>query len=171
MRLEVKNTAEKWYAVQTCSRHEKTVAQHLRQRQVEYYLPLYESLRRWQDRRVEVQLPLFPGYMFVRIAMRDRLHVEQVPGLVRIVSFQGQPAPLAEEEIDVIQRCMCSGVRLEPHPYLKVGRRVRIVRGPLEGMEGIIARTRKDHRLVLSIDCIMRAMAVHVDASEVQPLR
>src|SRR5262252_8272695 len=81
-----------WYAAYTASRHEKTVAEHLRQRDVECFLPLYETIRQWNNGRHRVQMPLFPGYVFVRIEMRDRMRVLQVPGLVQLVTFQGAPA-------------------------------------------------------------------------------
>src|SRR5258708_5346253 len=89
----------RWYAAYTSSNHEKRVAEQLRERSVEYFLPLYESIRRWKDRRVKLQTPLFPGYVFVRVALRDRLCVLQTPGIVHLVSFSGHPAPLPHEDI------------------------------------------------------------------------
>src|SRR2546430_13527103 len=88
-----------WYAVYTNANHEKRVTQQLEQRSIEHLLPLYESVRRWKDRRVRLQMPLFPGYVFVRLALRDRVELLQIPGIVRLVSFNGRPAALPEEEI------------------------------------------------------------------------
>ena len=90
----------RWYAAYTCANHEKRVREQLEQRSVESFLPLYETVRRWKDRRVRLQLPLFPGYLFVRMAVVDRLRVLQVPGVVRLVGFSGQLAPLPDEEIE-----------------------------------------------------------------------
>lgn len=160
-----------WYAIYTCARHEKSVSQQLERKCVEHFLPLYEAVHRWKDRRVRVQLPLFPGYLFVRIAPCQRLKVLEVPSVVRMVGFNGVPAALAEEEILSLRSGLAGDLRIEPHPYLKVGRRVRVVRGPLAGREGILVRKKDCLRLVISIDLIMRSMAVEVDAADVEPLR
>src|SRR5580704_16407215 len=116
----------RWYAVYTSANHEKRVAEQLSVRNGEYFLPLYESVRRWKDRRVTLQMPLFPGYVFVRMALRDRLPVQQIPGVARLVGFDGTPAALPDEEIDALRTSLESGVRAEPHPYLTVGRHVRL---------------------------------------------
>jgi len=158
-----------WYAVYTNARHEKRVTEYLGGRLVECYLPSYKSVRRWQDRRKEVELPLFPGYVFVRIAYRSRLQVLTAPGVVQIVSFDGKPAPIRDDEIETLRRGT-SSTNLEPHPYLKVGRRVRVRSGPLSGMEGILIRRKDGFRLVLSIDLIMRSVAIEVDESDVEPV-
>jgi transcription antitermination factor NusG len=160
-----------WYAVYTCARHEKRVAQQLTERRVESYLPLYEALHRWKDRRARVQLPLFPGYVFVRIALRDRLKVLEVPSVVRLVSVNGRPTPLPENEMTSLRNGLSNDLRAEPHPYLKIGRRVRVHRGPLVGREGILVRKKDKLRLVLSIDLIMRSVAVEVDAADIEPVR
>src|SRR5579863_3309940 len=119
-----------WYALYTCPRHEKTVAQQIEERSIDCFLPLYRSVRRWKDRRKELELALFPGYVFVRIALQDKLHVLQVPGAVRLVTFNGQPAALPEQEIECLRKKQCNS-NLEPHPYLRVGRRVRVRSGPM----------------------------------------
>lgn len=127
-------------------------------------------MRRWKDRRVRLQLPLFPGYVFVRLALRDHLKVLQVPSVVRLVGFGRMPTPLADEEIESLRRALTGGLRAEPHPYLKVGRRVRIVTGPLAGREGILKRWKGDLRVVLSTDLIQRSILVDVDPSSVVPI-
>jgi len=160
----------RWYAVYTCARHEKRVAEQLGERRVECFLPLYDAVHRWKDRRVHVQLPLFPGYIFVHMPLRERLRVLELPSVVRIVGFNGEPTALPEQEIVSLRDGLASQLRAEPHPYLKVGRRVRVRRGPLAGRDGILLRKKDKLRLILSIDLIQRAMAVEVDAADVEAL-
>ncbi len=157
----------KWYALYTCPRHEKFVQQQLKARALESYLPLYKSLRRWNDRKALIELPLFPGYLFVRIAFRERLRVLTVPGVVCIVSFCGQPASLANEEIQAIQ-ISAAVLAAEPYPYLAKGNRIRIATGPLKGLEGIVVRRKGELRAVISIHSIRQSFAVEVDAADVE---
>src|SRR5580692_3240726 len=119
-----------WYALYTCPRHEKRVVQQIEQHRISCFLPLYRSVRRWKDRHKELELALFPGYVFVRFALKDRLRVLQLPGAVRLVSFNSQPAVLPDTEIEQLRQRLAYGGRLEPHPYLCVGRRVRVCAGP-----------------------------------------
>ena len=156
-----------WYAAYTSSRHEKTVAEHLRQRDVECFLPLYESVRRWNNGRHRVQLPLFPSYVFVRMGLRDKLRVLQVPGLAQLVTFQGAPAALPDTEIETLRSALAAGVLAQPHRYLSVGSKVEICRGPLQGCRGILVRHQGQFRVVLSVEMIMRSIIVEVEASEV----
>ena len=158
-----------WYAAYTSANHEKRVAEQLGVRSVEHFVPLYESVRRWKDRKVRLQLPLFPGYVFVRLALRDRLRALQVPGVARLVGFNGLPCALPDSEIEALKAGLAGGVRAEPHPYLTVGRRVRVKAGPLAGMEGVLARKKNGARFVISLDLIMRSVAVVVDALELEP--
>ena len=157
-----------WYVAHTSANHERRVTQQLEERSVEHFLPLYDSVRRWKDRRMKLQLPLFPGYVFVRLPLRDRLKVLQVPGVARLISFNGQPAALPEHEIEALRAGLARQLHAEPHPYLTVGRRVRVKRGPLEGVEGILIRKKNVCRVVLSLDVIMRSASVEVDASDVE---
>lgn len=159
-----------WYAACTCANHEKCVAEQLSTRSVEHFLPLYESVRRWKDRRVHLRLPLFPGYVFVRLALRDRLRVLQIPSVARLVSFNGAPAALPDAEIETLKAGLERGVQAVPHPYLKVGRRVRITAGPLEGLEGIMLRKKSGLRFVISLDLIQRSIRLDVDALSVEPV-
>lgn len=161
----------RWYAVYTSANHEKRVAKQLEQRSVQHFLPLYESVRRWKDRRVKLGLPLFPGYIFVRMAIADRSRVLQVPGVVRLVGFNGQPYPLSEEDIQAVRNCLRRGYQVEPHPYVRVGRRARVKAGPLKGLEGIILRRKNRMRFVLSLELIMRSVAVEMDGSELEPVK
>lgn len=156
-----------WYAAYTSSRHEKTVAEHLRQRDVECFLPLYETVRRWNNGRHRVQLPLFPSYVFVRMEMRNKLRVLQVPGLVQLVTFQGSPATLPDAEVETLRSALAAGVMAQPYRYLNVGSKVEVCRGPLQGMRGILLRHQGQFRVVISVEMIMRSIVVEVDASDV----
>ena len=157
-----------WYAVYTRANHEKSVAQQLEKRSLESFLPLYERVSRWKDRRMNLQLPLFPGYVFVRIALEERLQVLQTPGLVRLVGFNGLPAPLDDREIDAMRTGLTAGLRAEPCPYLRVGQRVRLRSGPLRGMQGILQMKKTGYRFVLSLELIQRSVAVEVDAADLE---
>jgi transcription antitermination factor NusG len=167
------NTVRKlgWYATYVRARHEKNVARQLEERRVHCFLPLYRSARRWKDRRKELQLALFPGYVFVQIEMKDRLQVLQLPGVVRFVTFGGLPACLADKDMETLQSGLAGGIPAQPHPYLRIGRRVRIRCGPLTGAEGIMVRRKDKLRVVLSIDLIMRSVAVEVDEADIEPIR
>ena len=155
----------RWYAAYTCANHEKGVARQLRQRSVECFLPLYESVRRWKDRRVRLEVPFFPGYVFVRFALCDRLQVLQIPGVVRLVGFEGHPIPLPAEDIDSIRTCLSRNRSLCPYRYVR-GQQVRVLSGPLEGLTGIVVRQKNCTRFVISLELLMRAVAVEIDISD-----
>jgi len=159
----------RWYVAYTCANHEKRVREQLEQRSVESLLPLYETVRRWKDRRVRLQLPLFPGYVFVRMTLGDRLRVLQVPGVARLVGFNGLPCPLPDEEMHAIESCLNRPDQVKPHPYLQAGRRARVKTGPLQGLEGIIIRRKNRTRFVLSFNLIMRSVAVEVEEADLAP--
>jgi transcription termination/antitermination protein NusG len=158
-----------WYAAYTQANHEKKAACEISRRGVETFLPLYRTARRWSDRRVELEMPLFQGYVFVHLALSDRLKVLQVPGVARIVGFGGLPAPLPEEQISTLRAGLAGHLRAEPHPYLNVGRRVTIKRGPLAGMQGVLLRRKGSYRVVISIGLIQRALSVDIDMADVEP--
>lgn len=160
----------RWFAVYTRARHEKRIAEQLDKKQIEHFLPVYESVHRWRDRNATVRLPLFPGYVFVRLCLTDRLHVLQLPGVVRFVSFSGQPQPLPENQLESLRNGLASQLRIEPHPFLRIGRKVRIRRGPLAGAEGILLRRKERMRFVLSLEILMRSVAVEVDAADIEPI-
>jgi transcription antitermination factor NusG len=162
-------SASKWFAIYTLPRHEKRVAQYLTQRGIEHYLPLYHPRRRWSDGSiVTLDLPLFPGYLFVRTDRSARVQVLRVPGVLAFVCGTGrQPTPLPEAEIVALQ----SGLPLrhaEPHPLLIVGQRTRIRCGPLAGMEGVVVRKKNNLRVVLTLDLIQQSVVVEVDGEELE---
>jgi transcription antitermination factor NusG len=156
-----------WYALYTRANHEKHVVAELRVRSVEHFLPLYSSVRRWKDRRVTLDLPLFPGYVFVSVALRDRLKVLQIPSVVRFVAFNGVPTALPNDEMEILQTGLSQQLAAEPHPFLTAGRRVRVRSGPLAGIHGILLRRRGRTRFVVSVELIMRSMAVDIDEADV----
>lgn len=161
---------ERWYAAYTRANHEKRVAHQLVERQVEHFLPLYRSVRRWSDRRVQIDFPLFPGYVFVRLALRDRLQVLQVPGVARLVGFHREPTPLPEGEIEALREGLVQNLRAQPYPFLTVGRRVRVKTGPLSGFEGFLVRRKGKYRFILTMDLIARSVRVDVDAADLEPV-
>ncbi len=159
---------ENWYAVYTCARHERRVAEQIERRSFTCFLPVYRSVRRWKDRRKELELALFPSYVFVQMALENRMQVLQVPGVVRLVSCQGQPVALPAEEIAALQNRLSGDARIEPHPYLRAGRRVRVRQGAMQGLEGIFVRRKDCCRVVFSIDLLMRSVAVEVDEADLE---
>jgi transcription antitermination factor NusG len=167
---ESRQSVPNWYAAYTCARHEKKVAHQLEERGVEYFLPVYHSVRRWKDRRKEIEFVLFPSYVFVRLALVDRFRVLRLPGVVRFVAFHGQPAPLPTGDIEALRNGIAQWLQPEHHPYLTAGRRVKVVQGPLSGAQGILVRWKNSCRLVISIDAIMRSVSVEIDEADVEPL-
>lgn len=168
--VEEPPSVEHWYAVSVRPRYERVVSQHLKQRGFCSFLPIYRSVRRWKDRRKELEMALFPGYIFVNINARDRLGVLVAPGVLRFVTFQGQLAPVADSDIRSLELSMSASFTIRPHPYLGNGKKVRVRRGPLVGAEGIVLRRKDRFRLVLSIDMIMRSVMVKVDEGDVEPI-
>lgn len=158
-----------WYAAYTCAKHEKRVAAELQMRDVENFLPMYSSVRRWKDRRLQLELPVFPGYVFVRLALRDRLRVLQIPSVVRLVGFTGSPTALPDQEMEILRTGLCHSLRTEPHPFLTVGKRVRIIAGPFAGIDGILKRKKGILRVVVSLGLIERSIAVEVEVGDVRP--
>ena len=161
----------KWFALYTISRHEKRVAQHLGQRQIEYYLPLYRSERKWSDgSRVTLELPLFPGYLFIHIRRNERGSVLSVPGAVAVVGGTGgEPVPLPDATIDAL-RTGLQLFRARPHPLMTAGQRVRIRAGALAGLEGVVVRNKNSCRVVLTLEHIMQSYAVEVGLDDLEPL-
>jgi transcription antitermination factor NusG len=158
-----------WYAVYTCARHEKRVKQQLDLRQIRCALPLYRAVHRWKDRRKELDLPLFPSYIFVNLSLANRVRVLEIPGVVSFVCSQGKPLVLPRQELGPFLADHVAGRGIEPHPFVQVGRQVRLRSGPLTGLEGTLLRWKEGLRLVVSIDMLMRSVAVEVSAEDVEP--
>lgn len=162
------NDALRWYAIYTRSRHEKRIKDRLDNQSLESFLPLYQAVHRWKDRRMLVSLPLFPGYLFVRMVLPEhRRPVVTLPGVVNLVGRPGCPTPIEDHEIETLRRCSMRGQSVMPHPYLTMGRRVRVLRGALADLEGILVRRKGKSRLILSVQLIARSVAVEVDGSDV----
>ena len=161
----------RWFAVYTTPRHEKAVARQFEVRQIEAFLPIYRSLHRWKNGcRVSVEQPLFPNYVFVSLERGQYVRVLQTPGVLSLVSSGRDPAPLPSSEIESLR----SGLPLrdfEPHPYLVVGKRVRIHSGALAGLVGVLVRKKNSIRVVLSLDLIMQSVSVEIGIDEIEPVR
>jgi len=160
-----------WYSVYTRPRHEKHVLQELSQKQIEAFLPTYKVRRRWSDRYKIVEEPLFKGYLFVNVDYNRRYRDTLRPyGAVAFVSFNGVPAVVPEVEIEAIRRLVTCELPYSPHPYLKVGRKVRVKLGPLKGCEGILVRKKNLARLVLSVNLLQQSVSAEIDADCVEPI-
>ncbi|MGH9641119.1 MAG: transcription termination/antitermination protein NusG [Terriglobales bacterium] len=158
-----------WFAVYTASRHEKRVAKHFAEREISSFLPLYLKVHHWKKRnRVNLELPLFPNYIFVQISPPQRSTVLGVPGVLALVGSRHAPSALPEAEIESLRAGMALN-KLAPHSYLVEGERVRIRAGSMEGLEGILVRKKNELRVVLTLDLIQRSVAVEVDAEDVEP--
>jgi transcription antitermination factor NusG len=164
--ITARDSSLQWFAAYTTPRHEKRVAEVLAERKIETFLPLHRTVRQWKKRTpITLDLPLFPNYLFVHIARSARACVLGVPGVLSIVGSPKEPWPLPPLEIEALRLSSQLG-RAEPHPYLKVGERVRIKTGPLAGVEGILVRKKNEFRFVITLEAIMRSVAVEVDADD-----
>jgi len=161
----------RWFALYTASRHEKRVAQHLRQREIEFYLPLYKANRKWADgSRVTLNLPLFPGYLFIHICRSERSRALGVPGVLTVVGGTGgEPAWLPDATINALRSGLESCL-VQPHPLLTAGQRARICSGALAGFEGIVVRHKNGFRVVLTVEHIMQSYAVEVALEDLEPI-
>jgi transcriptional antiterminator NusG len=160
-----------WFAVRVRSNYEHVAAVHLRERGYEEFSPSYKAERRWSDRKKTIDQFLFPGYVFCRLDPQDRLPVVTVPGVIALVGFGKTPSPIPDCEIDHIRTMVQSGLLVTPWPFLELGQRVLIERGPLVGVEGILEDVRGKYRLVVSISLLQRAVSAEVDRNWVRPVR
>ncbi|HEV3040010.1 MAG TPA: UpxY family transcription antiterminator [Candidatus Angelobacter sp.] len=164
------DAAKSWFAVFTMPRHEKRVEAHLCLREIENFLPLYQRQRQWKDgSKGVVQLPLFSNYVFVRIQHRGRILVLKVPGVISVVGCGAQPLPVPDLYIQWLREGLLER-KIEPHPYLVAGTRVRIRSGIMSGMEGVLLRRKNNVRVVLTVEAIMRSMTVEVEIDDVEPV-
>jgi transcription antitermination factor NusG len=160
--------AIKWYAVFTLSNHEKRVLARCTELPLECLLPLYKVRRKWKNGcTVSLELPLFPNYFFVRIAPRDRVRVLELPGVVSIVSSGRELLPIPDDYITSLRDALLVH-KIEPHPNVEAGERVRIKTGPLAGTEGVLERRKNDLRVVLRLEMLARSVSVEVDAEQVE---
>jgi transcription antitermination factor NusG len=160
-----------WFAVQTKPRHEKKVNSELLEKGIHSFLPLHQERRRWSDRYCWVELPLFSQYLFARvpISAESRARVLETTGVVRFVGVHGRGTPVPDEQIDSLQTIAAKRIPMTPHEFLRVGERVRISGGPLEGIEGILSAIRNDRSLVVSVDLIQKSVAIRINGFEVEP--
>ena len=159
-----------WYALRTRSRHEKIVRDQLAGQGIEPLLPTVKRLSQWKDRKKEIEVPLFAGYCFVRFEPRQKLPVLKTVGVVDIVGGGSRPEPIPDEEIAAIQTLMASVLPYDPHPYLQEGMMVEVIKGPLQGVRGMLLRKEKRHRLILGVRLIQQAAAVEIDTADVVPI-
>ncbi len=163
------DASQRWFAVYTIPRHEKHVSEILTMRRIKTFLPLYRTTREWKKCcPVVLELPLFPTYVFVRIARQARGVILATPGVLSIVGSSRESWPLPDLEIEALRSGLLER-KIEPHPYLNVGERVRIIAGVMTGVEGVLVRKKNEFRVVLSLDSIMRSVAVEVDGDDVEP--
>lgn len=159
-----------WFALRIRSRFEKATASILRIKGFEEFSPMYRSRRNWSDRVKEVDLPLFPGYLFCRLNPQDRFPILSTPGVVSIVGIGKTPQPVEDHEMEQIQAILASGIPAQPWPFLAVGQRVRISEGSLAGLEGLLVNIKNSFRLVVSVTLLQRSVAVEIDRDRVQPI-
>jgi transcription termination/antitermination protein NusG len=159
-----------WYAVTTKSRQEKVAASMLDYLDIAHFLPLVSEERQWSDRKQTIAAPLFPGYIFVHIARTNELQLQvlKIPGLVDFVRNSAGPLSVSDHEVESVRAMVESGVKCLPHPFFKCGDRVRVVRGPLQGLMGDLIRSGSQSKLVISIQMIQRSVAAVVLESDVE---
>jgi transcription antitermination factor NusG len=160
-----------WFALEVKQRYEQFAATALRNRGYEEFLPLYKCRRRWSDRIKQLDLPLFPGYLFCKLDPDNRLPILATPGVILIVGIGKIPVPVAESEIDAVRSVVASQLSAQPWPFLRAGQQVRIDAGPLRGVEGVFLNHRNQCRLVVSVTILQRSVAVEVDGDWVTPLK
>jgi transcription antitermination factor NusG len=153
-----------WFGLRTRSNHEKLAATALSGKGYEHYLPTYKTQKRWSDRVVESDRPLFPGYVFCRFDPKLRLPILTTPGVVSVIGFGNDPAPIDDQEIEAVRKVLRSGLATEPCPFLREGQRIRVKCGSMEGVEGILVKKKKDLRMVISVVMLQRSMSVEVDS-------
>jgi transcription antitermination factor NusG len=158
-----------WYALHVRTRFEQTVARNLRAKGYEEFLPLYRRVHRWSDRTKEVELPLFPGYIFCKFDPQNRLPILLTPGVNGVVGIGRNLRPIDESELSAVRAVLKSGSFCEPVPFIQIGQRVSVEYGPLAGIEGFVTMFKNSHRLVISVDLLQRSVAVEIDRECLRP--
>jgi transcription antitermination factor NusG len=159
-----------WYAIYAKHQHEKSAADLLSRKGFQILLPLYRSIRRWNDRNKAILLPLFPSYLFVRTDLSRKLEILRTPGVFWLVESGGCASPIPDGQIEAIHKIIQSPDQVAPHPYLKAGERVRIRHGSFEGVQGILTRFKNQYRIVVAIEQLQRAVAIEIDLASVEPM-
>lgn len=164
------DSERQWFALKVRSNFERMVSELLQGKAVESFLPLYRTQRVWSDRVREIEVPLFPGYVFCRVRMEQRGVVLATTGVVEMLGSQGRPLPIHDDEIAAVRKMMESHSRVEPWPFIREGQRVRVSRGALAGLEGILLKMKGSCRLLVSITLLGRSVAAEIDGSHVRPV-
>jgi transcription antitermination factor NusG len=164
------NPGFEWFAVRVRTRAESSVSDFLRNRGYDTLCPTYQERRQYSDRIKTLEAALFPGYLFCQMDRNDRLPVLTAPGVETIVGFGREPFPVDPMEIVAVQAVMRSGLLARPHPFLRIGQKVRVATGPLASLEGILIATKSEHRLVVSVSLLQRSIAAEIDSSQVLPV-
>lgn len=159
-----------WLAAYTRSRHEQQVATQFQQKNLAHLLPTFERVARWTDRVKRSRAPLFPGYVFVQATAVERVQVLATAGVVSLVSRAGKAVTLSAEDVERLRACCLQAHNIEPHPYLRIGRRVRVKHGPFCGWEGTLVEKQNSRRLIVSIEQIMKAVSVNIDGADVEAI-
>jgi transcription antitermination factor NusG len=159
-----------WFALHTHSRHEKKVAKQLTEKHIEAFVPTFRQVHTWTDRRKSVDVPLFSCYVFLQVtAWRDVYDfVARTPGVFRWLGSQGEPTAIPNAQIDAIRRSLAMNLDVAPYPFLKVGDRVRIRTGCMEGVEGILVRKGRDSRFVISIDPLQQSISMSIEGYQIE---
>jgi len=163
---------ERWFALQTRARHEKVVAEQLCEKSVTNFLPLVKAVHRWSDRRKTVELPLFSGYVFAKIAPRndERVRVLRAYGALSFVGARGQGIPIPDAQIDAVRTVVEERVPFSVYPFLKIGQRVRVRNGALSGVEGTLVSRSGARALIVSLDAINQSLSVRIEGYDVEPI-
>lgn len=162
---------QRWYAIRVKSNRENVVAASLESKGLQRFLPTYVTRRQWSDRVMETEVPLFKGYVFCLLDIAEKLPVLTIPGVIELVGVGKAPQPVEDSEIEALQIIARNGLPAAPWPFLRAGQRVRIERGPLKDVEGILIEVKNRFRLVVSVSLLQRSVAVEVDRESVTPLR
>jgi len=165
------NIEPHWYAIKTRNRHEKQVFDRLQKKEVETFLPLQTTYRYWSDRKKKVTVPLFYCYVFVKMALKDRMSILQTDGVVHIVSFNKIPAPIPDIQIDSLKKISSDEILISKADYFTVGQLVEVIHGPLKGARGILKKIKEKSRLILTVDVLKQAVSVDIDVHSVLPIR
>ncbi len=162
------NEIPSWYALSTKARHEKKVYERLLLKKVESYLPLQTINKKWSDRYKIVEEPLFSCYIFVKMALKNRVQILQTDGVVRLVNFNGIPATIPESQLNAIRLLLKQKKEIQRISYLTPGQKVEVTQGPLKGVNGVLVNVKNKHRLVLRLDSIMQAISVDIDHRDIK---